>query len=1206
MRWPWQREPEPPAPEGPVARPPAPPPPPSPAGWAFLPPLQRTTAGPSMLVRDAARAPWASWHNPSFTGTMTHLVSPATPAGVVDGDGRGTAAARDVPAMPLLPPDRPRARPAAGAGRPVQRTLSPMTSAGDVAGLPVARPVVVPGVPGELPLRVTSAAAPAYPAAGLAQPVAAAAAPVTAPRGDVPGLRGEAGVPATALPAAPGPGPVTGPDVQRSVEVASWSDGDATYVPLPAAEAPAAGAAPSGTAPTAGAGPAAPAAARPGGARRLGLGAPLNHVPVQRTAVQRTASSPDPMATPEPAGPREQRTAPASPPAPEVPVAAPPEPYPAPAPGVQRAPAADGAPPDAPPAGREATNGASASSAGHGVGPAGVQRTAERDGDSAQRGPRAPDGRVGPGDSAPDALAAAPPERPVVPPPPPADDAAPSVPGPRPLQRSTAMPLVPERVAGRDESAGTPDAAVVAPAIPADVPAAPVTVARAAAPAAPELDGAHDPRGADAAAAPSGEAQVPDGASGERVVVARSVGAQASPAAAAPVAPVAVALPLTPERSAAEPSGPAGPGPALQRASAGPATPPPVTSPPEGEGGGAAATTGEGGPRPDAAAEHAAGEHAAREHAAGEHATAVAPLPVSRLADAGGTGAPTPGYLDRPDQRLAPPTRPVPDPRAGADPSPTGPGAADAAEPGGRGSIVGTPPGSTGAPVPPAGHASVPTLGASAAGVRVDVGTGAGPGTRSTPASVQTAGATVARSAAGHHPAPRVPRAVVASPSGTGTTGAVPSGHRADLGGSTPPPSGAASSAEKPAGRVRSTGVAAPSPVGTAGATPVAAVAPDGSAAVLGSPGSVEGASGPAVSRSVAAVRRTSGPATGGSGPRVPTLPWRRPGAGSPPGTLGDAPGFAPAARAASPASSATAAASPAGGAPVGAPAAPVVARWAGDRATPPPTAGPPGGPTSTAGARAATATDVVPTLAVRALGSAPGEDSAGAGAAPGLAAAVTAPLLALAVAPGSAAVQRASDGTWSDDGRSTGPSPTAGDRTSASSAVTPTRAEDALATLADRPVALQRAVGSSPTTTHVQPTVARSRWTAAQTPTGSRARSGLTSRSRRTAAPQVEGEAMTPLHLVRPPETPAVVDEPVDEPVDASSSGVRVEEVETAVAPSDQPSADAGAGDRSARTFTSQELDDLARRLLPSLTRRLRAEILLDRERRGRRTDWR
>ena len=123
MRWPWQRGADQPRTDGaprPSAAPPAVEPRVAPAGWAFLPPLQRS-AGSIQLTSDPDHftGALASWGDPSFTGPMTHLVSTEAPAGVIDVDGGGPVpgtggyAASPVE-MTLLPPPAPRVRPTQG------------------------------------------------------------------------------------------------------------------------------------------------------------------------------------------------------------------------------------------------------------------------------------------------------------------------------------------------------------------------------------------------------------------------------------------------------------------------------------------------------------------------------------------------------------------------------------------------------------------------------------------------------------------------------------------------------------------------------------------------------------------------------------------------------------------------------------------------------------------------------------------------------------------------------------------------------------------------------------------------------------------------------------------------------------------------------------------------------------------------------------
>lgn len=135
MRWPWQRERPEPGPEASAPeveaqaapdsanRAPVPP-----AGWAFLPPLQRTIGTMNLAHGpDRFAGSLAAWANPSFAGPMSHLVTADAPPGVIDVDGGGTGtgeAYRSEPAdMTLLIPPA-RSRPAGGLPTAVQRTSS--------------------------------------------------------------------------------------------------------------------------------------------------------------------------------------------------------------------------------------------------------------------------------------------------------------------------------------------------------------------------------------------------------------------------------------------------------------------------------------------------------------------------------------------------------------------------------------------------------------------------------------------------------------------------------------------------------------------------------------------------------------------------------------------------------------------------------------------------------------------------------------------------------------------------------------------------------------------------------------------------------------------------------------------------------------------------------------------------------------------------
>ncbi|MDQ0821178.1 hypothetical protein QFZ79_003552 [Arthrobacter sp. V4I6] len=139
MRWPWQRD-RPEHPPGEAPREPAAPTAAAdrvpPAGWAFLPPLQRTI-GSVQLTSDPGRFAGAlsSWGDPSFTGRMSHLVSAQAPPGVIDVDGGGPVpAAAEYPSgsgeMTLLPPPAPRVRPTPAGYGGVPATAQRSTSDG--------------------------------------------------------------------------------------------------------------------------------------------------------------------------------------------------------------------------------------------------------------------------------------------------------------------------------------------------------------------------------------------------------------------------------------------------------------------------------------------------------------------------------------------------------------------------------------------------------------------------------------------------------------------------------------------------------------------------------------------------------------------------------------------------------------------------------------------------------------------------------------------------------------------------------------------------------------------------------------------------------------------------------------------------------------------------------------------------------------------
>lgn len=80
-------------------------------GWAFLPPLQRTLADPT-LVSQPHDLPHMlpTWRDPSFAShQLTHVVSATAPSGVFDGDGSGRPQSRYEPTdlTLLMPMTRP-------------------------------------------------------------------------------------------------------------------------------------------------------------------------------------------------------------------------------------------------------------------------------------------------------------------------------------------------------------------------------------------------------------------------------------------------------------------------------------------------------------------------------------------------------------------------------------------------------------------------------------------------------------------------------------------------------------------------------------------------------------------------------------------------------------------------------------------------------------------------------------------------------------------------------------------------------------------------------------------------------------------------------------------------------------------------------------------------------------------------------------------
>lgn len=220
------------------------------AGWAFLPPLQRTVGPVELTSRPVAfLADLPTRAGLPFTGPMTHVVDHRAPSGVVDGDGDRSAPpvqrSADVD-LTVLPP-------APRAAAPVQRRTGGLVALDSApAGTPRLR-----AVPVDPP-------APDVPAPGAAAEPAAVA--DAADSGD--GWTADG----WAAPAVPGE---VGSD-------GSWRDGAATTVPI--ASPP-----PAATAPTRTDSAAAVQ-------RRVGLGAPISRSPLASTPpdltlVQRDATS---------------------------------------------------------------------------------------------------------------------------------------------------------------------------------------------------------------------------------------------------------------------------------------------------------------------------------------------------------------------------------------------------------------------------------------------------------------------------------------------------------------------------------------------------------------------------------------------------------------------------------------------------------------------------------------------------------------------------------------------------------------------------------------------------------------------------------------------------------------------------------------------------------------------------------------------------
>ncbi|MEE6282119.1 hypothetical protein [Georgenia sp. MJ170] len=489
MRWPWQRrEADADAGLGPGAGPVATRPPttagPSPSGWAFHPPLQRTIATEMTLRGTGAGTGWtATGQQPGFTGTMSHLVSASSYSGVVDGDGRGLG---DDAAGPVPPPIT---APPAAVGGGWRRPPAPGTT--DPARLgSLTRAAAAPGVP-VLRYAIDSSAMPLAPDA--AAPASVSVSREVADRS----WPDEAADVAAAdfVPAAPewsSPGPIgDAADSRRPGWVSpDAADADSTVVeiPLPAGR-------------PVDRTPAPPVQRGEVSHRRLGLGAPLTSAdtPVRRGADRRPQDS-------------EATTAPSSPPGPAVarpPVVSRAASSPVGAPGASEPAATDGA--GAAAAGRasattpEAVGSAGTGQRAGGAGPVGGRvRPAAVAASDAPMQRTATDGDVGATAAAPGATSLLGDRH---------GSRATGVasPGPSPsVQRAPAMPLPP----GAATASHDPQAATAASPDLSEPPVAPAPVAPA--PVAPAPTGSAD---AIMSAEPAGPASsTHDGASEVAVV----------------------------------------------------------------------------------------------------------------------------------------------------------------------------------------------------------------------------------------------------------------------------------------------------------------------------------------------------------------------------------------------------------------------------------------------------------------------------------------------------------------------------------------------------------------------------------------------------------------------------------------------------------------------------------------------------------------
>ncbi|MFD0043776.1 hypothetical protein ACFVGV_01175 [Pseudarthrobacter scleromae] len=276
MRWPWQRERiEPPADDAGrgLQQQEAAPPRVPPTGWAFLPPLQRTTTIMQLVSEpDRFTGALAAWGDPSFTSPMAHLVSTAAPAGIIDVDGGGPVSSDGAypPSsveMTLLPPPAPGSRPTprnAGTAGSVQRSAPDGATS---AGAPGPVGPALTAAAGTFPVLQLHASPPEQTKAAPGH----GAAPEQSQ--DLPEQETNASeaLSATEMAAMPAAEDVSSVAIARTSSqpirtVGSTSDGNATYVPLPP---PAVQRAQPGTLDTT------PAKWKVPPASKLGLGVPL-------------------------------------------------------------------------------------------------------------------------------------------------------------------------------------------------------------------------------------------------------------------------------------------------------------------------------------------------------------------------------------------------------------------------------------------------------------------------------------------------------------------------------------------------------------------------------------------------------------------------------------------------------------------------------------------------------------------------------------------------------------------------------------------------------------------------------------------------------------------------------------------------------------------------------------------------------------------